>query len=1159
MRESSSTPNQPQYRRRRPLPARSGIAAFAVMVVLFLALPVFPSGRQVYAQDPATLRLTLDNGVNQIEPGQTVVYQLRLENLAPAPVAMDDLRMTLPPELTFLSATTGGQEITPGSGTIVWAPFNLDAEGQTTRTVTANTILPMPKVVTQIAVAASATRAGESAPPTVSAIETDPLLSSAIEGAIWHDLNGDGLRGSEEPGLAGVTVQITTQNATLAPLETNAAGEYHRGGLGSGAYAITVSGSTLSAFSLRTGQESPLGLTLTPGATQTANFGYAKPATVAGQVWRNDSGADGPLPLTDVGVILHDGQDLPLAAARTGASGAYQFTNLPPGAYSVTLQTDDLPPNFAGVFEADGTPDQRISRTLTSGQQRTGLDFGLAFSGAIDPGLIWRDANEDGVHNAGEAGIATVSIERRFAGPDDRFGTPDDEVATTITAADGRFSFSDLTPGRHRLRVLSSTWRPEIGLTADPDGVRDGQTEVRIRAGETTGPLAFGYGRHDLAVRQRSDADQYETGATVRYRISYGNAGSVEAGQAVLRAIVPENSRYDSATSSPEWSCADRAGPGTICDLPLGVLNVGHAGEATFAVTLASVMPAGVNHVMHTVQVLDLAPGWTDGAPANNRADLAVQVHAAPALALDLADDGGVRAPGEQIVYTITYANQGNQDADGVTLTLTVPANTRFAPEDSDPAWRCADAGQAGARCALVLDRLAAGDTGATRAAVRIEPTLPVNVATIGAVFTIADGAGHTDSAARLTPVESAPDLEVEIVGPGDTIARGATIEYRIAYRNVGNQDAVGVLLIGAVPRYTTFRADLSTPGWDCPDGSGAGTPCILAVGALPAGEAGEARFAVLVDPDMPPDGGGIDNSVIIVGSDIEQDVANNQDGGVIDVTVPSAIDLLAFIATPQASGAILITWETGAERDVGGFVVYRGTDATWQGTTRITPVLIPGEGDETTGAVYTVLDEDPDPDVVHFYWLQELARDNTTVIYGPVTAQGRPGGVTSGEAIYLPVIRHAEAVSLQSTNSERTISAWLASDGRFTIFADLFARAGLDDLAATDRPLTLFAPTDEAFARLENRAPGTLATLRADPYGELTRLLLYHLVADDPATRSPNAWFAMPTLEGSTLDLAYNETGTRLVNQAHVDGEALVTPRGTIFPLDAVLIPPNR
>jgi uncharacterized repeat protein (TIGR01451 family) len=1158
MRESSSTPTQPDYRRRWPLPARAGIAAFALLLLL-LAPPVFPSGRQVYAQDPATLRLTLDNGVGEIEPGQSVVYQLRLENLATASAAIDDLRMTLPPELTFLSATTGGQENPPGSGTIVWAPFNLDGEGQTTRAVTAKAILPMPEETSQIGVEASATRAGEGAPPTVSAADTDPLLASVIEGAVWHDLNGDGLRSGEEPGLAGVTVQITTQNATLAPLETNAAGEFRRVGLGSGAYTINLGGSTLNAFPLHSGQESPLGLTLTPGATQTANLGYAKPAAVAGQVWRDDSGADGPVPLTDVGVFLRNEEDLLLAEARTGASGAYQFTNLPPGAYSVTLSTDGLPPNFAGVFEADGTPDQRVARTLTSGQQQTGIDFGLAFTGAIDPGLIWRDGNENGLPDTGEAGISTVSVERRFAGADDRFGTMDDDVATTTTDADGRFSFSDLTPGRHRLRVLSSTWRPEIGLTADPDGIRDGQTEVTIRAGETAGPLAFGYGRHDLAIRQQSDANQYETGATVRYRISYGNAGSVEAGQAVLRATVPENSRYDAASSSPDWTCADRAGPGTLCDLPLGVLGVGHAGEATFAVTIAPVMPAGVNHVMNTVQALDLAPGWIDGTPANNRTDLAVQVVAAPALTLDLADDGGVRVPGEQILYTIAYANQGNQDADGVTLTVTVPANTRFAPDGSDPEWTCAGAGQAGDHCALALGHLAAGAVGETRAAVRIEPTLPVNVATIGALFTLEDAAGHTDSAARLTPVESAPDLEVEIVGPGETIARGATIEYPIAYRNVGNQDAVGVLLIGAVPRYTTFRADLSTPGWDCPDGSGAGTPCILAIGPLPAGEAGEARFAVLVDPDMPPDAGGIDNSVIIVGSDVEQDVANNQDGGVIAVTVPSAIDLLAFTATPQASGAILITWETGRERDVGGFLVYRGTDATWQGTTRITPALIPGQGGETAGAVYAVRDEDTDPDVVYFYWLQELAQDNTTVIYGPVTAQGRSGGATSGAAIYLPVIRHAAAMTLQSTESEQTVSAWLASDGRFTIFADLFARAGLDDLVATDRPLTLFAPTDEAFTRLENRAPGTLTTLQADPYGELTRLLLYHMVAEDLTTSSPSGWFAMATLEGSMLDLAYNETGTRLVNQALVNGEALVTPRGTIFPLDTVLIPPHR
>ena len=43
--------------------------------------------------------------------------------------------------------------------------------------------------------------------------------------------------------------------------------------------------------------------------------------------------------------------------------------------------------------------------------------------------------------------------------------------------------------------------------------------------------------------------------------------------------------------------------------------------------------------------------------------------------------------PGDVIVYTLDYANTSDVDATGVTLLETLPENTRFDEENSDPGW----------------------------------------------------------------------------------------------------------------------------------------------------------------------------------------------------------------------------------------------------------------------------------------------------------------------------------------------------------------------------------------------------------------------------------------------------------------------------------------
>ncbi|MCS6828584.1 MAG: fasciclin domain-containing protein, partial [Caldilinea sp.] len=63
---------------------------------------------------------------------------------------------------------------------------------------------------------------------------------------------------------------------------------------------------------------------------------------------------------------------------------------------------------------------------------------------------------------------------------------------------------------------------------------------------------------------------------------------------------------------------------------------------------------------------------------------------------------------------------------------------------------------------------------------------------------------------------------------------------------------------------------------------------------------------------------------------------------------------------------------------------------------------------------------------------------------------------------------------------------------GNFETLVAAVSAAGLVETLQGEGPFTVFAPTDEAFAALPE---GTLETLLADPEGQLTQILLYHVV----------------------------------------------------------------
>src|SRR5204862_2888934 len=97
-----------------------------------------------------------------------------------------------------------------------------------------------------------------------------------------------------------------------------------------------------------------------------------------------------------------------------------------------------------------------------------------------------------------------------------------------------------------------------------------------------------------------------------------------------------------------------------------------------------------------TRSVVDDVTNEVDPTPANNSATDSDTLIATPAPALTKSDVADTTLSRSNVVYTLTYTNNGSQGATGVTLTDTVPANTTFNATNSMSGWSSADGDLAG-------------------------------------------------------------------------------------------------------------------------------------------------------------------------------------------------------------------------------------------------------------------------------------------------------------------------------------------------------------------------------------------------------------------------------------------------------------------------------
>jgi uncharacterized surface protein with fasciclin (FAS1) repeats len=151
-------------------------------------------------------------------------------------------------------------------------------------------------------------------------------------------------------------------------------------------------------------------------------------------------------------------------------------------------------------------------------------------------------------------------------------------------------------------------------------------------------------------------------------------------------------------------------------------------------------------------------------------------------------------------------------------------------------------------------------------------------------------------------------------------------------------------------------------------------------------------------------------------------------------------------------------------------------------------------------------------------------------------------------------MIASAIILSVAAGSSEqenKDIMETAVMTGNFTMLAKALEEAGLADTLKGAGPFTIFAPTDEAFAKIPAEK---LEALMQDKE-LLKKLLLTHVISGKAPAKDLAALKSAKTLGGSSLEIR-GAKDKLMISNAHITQPDIAASNGVIHVIDTVIMP---
>jgi len=144
-------------------------------------------------------------------------------------------------------------------------------------------------------------------------------------------------------------------------------------------------------------------------------------------------------------------------------------------------------------------------------------------------------------------------------------------------------------------------------------------------------------------------------------------------------------------------------------------------------------------------------------------------------------------------------------------------------------------------------------------------------------------------------------------------------------------------------------------------------------------------------------------------------------------------------------------------------------------------------------------------------------------------------------------------SATMAAAQERKDIVDTAVAAGSFQTLAKALDAAGLVETLKGKGPFTVFAPTDEAFAKLP---AGTLdELLKPENKAKLTAILTYHVVPGKVLASQVVNLQSAKTIKGQSVTIT-TEGGTVMVDNAKVIKTDILCSNGVIHVIDSVLLP---
>lgn len=454
--------------------------------------------------------------------------------------------------------------------------------------------------------------------------------------------------------------------------------------------------------------------------------------------------------------------------------------------------------------------------------------------------LVFRDNNNNGVADAGEPGIANVTLQLYSdTNSNGTFDSGTDTLqATTTTNSSGVYQFASLVGGDYIVVIPVSNFNAGGALqglststgndpSPDPDNNTNGDDNgsallltgvvsqaITLAAGteptndgdtnaNTNFTLDFGFVPNvDVSVVKTDSPDPVIAGNQITYTLAVANAGPSAADNVVLTDVLPAGVTFVSVTPS-QGTAANASGTVTA---NLGTINAGGTATVTLIVSVPSSTAAGTS-ISNTATVTS---SYIDTNAANNTSTVATTVNRSVDLAITKTDTPDPVLVTGQITYTLTVTNNGPSSASGVTINDVLPATLGVVSVTPS----VGTVNTVGNNVTVNVGNLAAAATATVTIVASISDTTITtvsNTATVTSTETDSNAANNTSTTS--TTVNPAIDLVVTKTDSADPVVAGNALTYTVTVTNNGPSTATNVVLTDALPASLTFVSATSSQG----------------------------------------------------------------------------------------------------------------------------------------------------------------------------------------------------------------------------------------------------------------------------------------------------------------------------------------------------------